>query len=140
MQVVVFTDGGSRGNPGEAAVGGVVLAAETGEVLHEYAQTIGVATNNEAEYQSVIHVLTWLSENASVLTVTEISFKLDSMLVVEQLQKHWKIKDDRMRALAQQCWQLLDKLNLPHSFRHVPRAENKLADALVNQALDSAKV
>lgn len=136
MQLTIFTDGGARGNPGPAAIGCVVLNL-SGGVVHEISKKIGVGTNNEAEYTAVIQALIWLNEIKSDPKPSEIFFKLDSMLVVQQLGKRWKIKESRLQALAEQCWALLHQLDVPYSFRHIPRAENKRADALVNQALDA---
>ncbi len=135
MQIVVFTDGGARGNPGPAAIGGVVLR-ENQTVLHEFSEYIGVGTNNEAEYKAIIQAVAWLSENIDQ-EISAVSFKLDSMLVVQQLGRKWRIKEARLQTLAASCWSLLEKLSIPYSFHHVPREQNKLADALVNQALDS---
>lgn len=134
MTLTIHTDGGSRGNPGQAAIGVVVF--EDGEVIAEVKQSIGVATNNEAEYTAVIYSLEWLASHPFSSAPTEVIWKLDSKLVVEQLSKNWKIKEPRMMDLAKKCWQALEALRMPHRFVHVPRAENKEADALVNQALD----
>ncbi|MDQ5951443.1 MAG: ribonuclease [Patescibacteria group bacterium] len=134
MTLTIHTDGGSRGNPGQAAIGVVVF--QDGTTIAELKQTIGVATNNEAEYQAVLHSLEWLANHQFSESPTEVLWKLDSKLVVEQLSKNWKIKEPRMMDLAQKCWQALNALRMQHRFIHVPRAENKEADALVNQALD----
>lgn len=134
MTLTIHTDGGSRGNPGQAAVGVVVL--QNGTVIAELKKSIGVATNNEAEYAAVLHSLSWLHTEATHLSPSEIIWKLDSKLVVEQLSKNWKIKEPRMMELAKKCWAELQTVGCPYRFVHVPRAENKDADALVNQALD----
>lgn len=136
MQVTIYTDGGSRGNPGEAAIGVVVTA--DAEVLFETGETIGVATNNEAEYQAILRSLTWLQEKHAELNIAHVAWKLDSKLVVEQLNKNWKIKEPRMREYAHQAWQVLSTLPFTYTIAHIPRAENAAADALVNQALDAA--
>lgn len=139
MIVTINTDGGSRGNPGKAAIGVVIYSDAT--LLAEIKQTIGIATNNEAEYSAVLSSLTWLIPQISGLGPSKIIWKLDSKLVVEQLSKNWKIKEPRMQELAQKCWLELSKLSCPYVFIHVPRSENKEADKLVNQALDeSAKI
>ena len=140
----INTDGGSRGNPGEAAVG-VVVTSQDGKEIYGVGRKIGIGTNNEAEYQAVIDGLTWLAQPATqeFLTtqeVTEIVWKLDSKLVVEQLSKRWKIKEPRMARLAGQAWDAMQAapLNqLKMSFNHVPRSENARADELLNQALDA---
>ncbi len=136
-KLLIFTDGGSRGNPGPAALG-VTILNEKDETVHEIAKYIGTATNNEAEYNAVLASLTWLEEaGLASYSPTQITWKLDSKLVVEQLLKHWKIKEPRMAQLAQECWKILTKLDVPTSFVHVPREENRRADELVNQALDA---
>ncbi len=138
MQVVAFTDGGARGNPGSAAIGGLIKT-RLGDTTYSFSKFIGVATNNEAEYLALIHVLEWLRDNVVSSKITECTFKLDSMLVVQQVAKKWKIKEPRLQIHAQTCWQLLEKIQLPYSLLHVPRAQNAEADALVNAALDIAR-
>lgn len=132
--LVIHTDGGSRGNPGLAGIG--VLVLKDGRVVFEIAKAIGVATNNEAEYKAVLEALNWLKENTTPHTGAEVQFLLDSKLVVEQLSRNWKIKEPRLAELAKESWQKIAAL--PHKvvFKHIPRAENVGADALVNQALD----
>lgn len=137
MTLTIHTDGGSRGNPGQAAVG-VVIYQDNQEVV-ELKETIGIATNNEAEYQAVLLSLDWLGTKIKESTPSNVIWKLDSKLVVEQLSKNWKIKEPRMQVLAKNCWSKLEQLPCPYDFVHVPRAENKAADALVNQALDQLK-
>lgn len=141
MEVRVHTDGGSRGNPGKAAWG--FIAYGSGEdVLKEDAAFMGIATNNEAEYQAFLESVKWLKANEEELRSKGAAlcvWKLDSKLVVEQLQKNWKIKEPRMASLAKQCWDVLDQLSVPYKITHIPRAENAAADALVNYALDRAE-
>lgn len=136
MQLSVYTDGGSRGNPGDAAIGGLVYSP-TKEVVYEFSEFIGTATNNEAEYKAVLHAITWISGFISDTQYDSVIFHLDSKLVVEQLNKNWKIKNDRMRMLANQCWSQLSSIPVETSFIHVRREKNSQADALVNQALDA---
>lgn len=136
--LTIFTDGGSRGNPGAAAVG-VTVQDQTGAIVWETGQTIGVGTNNEAEYLAIKTSLEWLQTWDQTASLLSITWKLDSKLVVEQLSRRWKIKEPRMLVFAQQCWQLFDQLPCPYTLVHIPREQNKRADALVNQALDQAK-
>lgn len=145
MILTIFTDGGSRGNPGPAGIGFSAVKAEkevqqqsTGaqvDELYFFQQAIGQATNNEAEYQAFIASLEWLLQQ-DFTDIEMIVWKLDSKLVVEQLNKNWKVKDARMREFAQQAWQLLDQLDVEYSILHVRRELNKRADELVNAALD----
>lgn len=140
-ELLIFTDGGSRGNPGAAAIGVFVTTKvtpdQTPEVIYQYGAYVGFATNNEAEYEAFLTSLKWLTEYLTNHQVQRVTWQLDSKLVVEQLNKNWKIKEDRLRLKAQECWQLLTALSLPYSITHIPRELNHEADRLVNQALDA---
>lgn len=132
--ITLFTDGGARGNPGPSAIG-VVAVDEAGQELYASGKKIGVATNNEAEYLAFLSSLEWLEQQKLTQQDTAI-WKLDSMLVVEQLNKRWKVKDLRMQQYAKQAWEKLAQLSCSIQIKHIPRAQNKRADELVNQALD----
>jgi len=125
------TDGGSRGNPGPAAYG-YVLESEDGHVLDARGETIGVATNNVAEYRGLIAGL----ERALELGVTELEVVSDSELVVRQMQGDYKVKNETLRALHDQAQDLARGLKKV-AYTAVRRAHNELADRLVNEALDS---
>src|SRR5690554_3087034 len=134
MSLIIHTDGGSRSNPGNAAIGVVVF--HNNECIYEQATYIGIATNNEAEYRGLLAALEWLQQNVSEFpSGIPVICKLDSKLVVEQLNKNWKIKEPRMAELAQKCWNIMATLPFKITLTHVRRAENAAADALVNQAL-----
>jgi ribonuclease HI len=135
-QLTIFTDGGSRGNPGPAGIGVSALDEQENEV-YSFQDTIGTATNNEAEYQAFLAALEWLTTQ-DLNSTSLITFKLDSKLVVEQLNRNWKVKEPRMRKLAEQAWKQLKTLSSPFKIIHVRREYNKRADQLVNQALDLA--
>ena len=128
--VVVEADGGSRGNPGNAAYGAVLKDADTGEVIAERGERIGVATNNVAEYRGLIAGLELWAEHAPG---AGLEVRLDSKLVVEQMSGRWKIKHPDMKPLALQASRLA-----PPGTRYVwvPRAHNAHADRLANEALD----
>jgi len=132
MRVTVHVDGGSRGNPGPAAIAAVV-ADEHGEVLDEAAEAIGSATNNVAEYRAVLLGV----ERARALGATEIELVNDSQLVERQLQGAYKVKHADMKPLHAQAVKALAGFDR-WSIRSVPREQNAEADALVNQALDAA--
>ena len=136
MNLQIFTDGGSRGNPGNAAIGGVVFD-QNKTIIYEFSKYIGVATNNEAEYLAVKHALNWIREFKQQQKISQITFYLDSKLVVEQINQNWKIKEPRMKALASECWKIMESLQCSTDFVHVLREKNKEADLLVNQALDA---
>jgi ribonuclease HI len=131
--VVVHVDGGARGNPGPAAVG-VVVSAPGGEVLDEYAESIGVATNNVAEYQALLRGV----ERARALGAREAEFVNDSELVAKQINGDYKVKHPAMRPLYEQAIAALRAFD-DWSIRSVPRAQNARADALVNDALDGLR-
>lgn len=123
-------DGGSRGNPGRAAYGFVVK--KDGKTIKEGYGYIGIATNNVAEYTALIKALEWLSQNAQD---ENLDFNLDSQLVVSQLNGHYKVKNESIKDLVAKVKNLEGKLS-KFSYKHVPRDQNKEADALVNKALD----
>lgn len=138
-RIYINTDGGSRGNPGPAAVG-VVFYDAKGKELHTYKKYIGRATNNEAEYQAIIDAIDilmrskWFSENN--IAEKEVVCRLDSQLVVEQINGNYKVKQDHIKLLIAQMREMISRMKLNISFSYVPREENKAADKLVNQALD----
>ncbi|WP_199702675.1 bifunctional RNase H/acid phosphatase [Jiangella rhizosphaerae] len=134
-RLIVEADGGSRGNPGPAAFGAVVRDAETGEVLAETAEAIGVATNNVAEYRGL---LAGLRAARGVDPDAVVEARLDSKLVVEQLSGRWQIKNAELRPLAHEAGRIFPRDRV--SYTWVPRAENAHADRLVNQALDGRPV
>ena len=131
-RVVVNVDGGSRGNPGPAAVAAVVTDP-AGDELTERAETIGEATNNVAEYRALLLGI----ELAKELGADEVEFVGDSKLIVEQVKGNWKVKQEHLRPLHAQVSKALR--DLPNwSIRHVRRDENDRADQLLNDALDAA--
>ncbi|MFC8530689.1 bifunctional RNase H/acid phosphatase [Nocardia sp. NPDC057227] len=131
--VVVEADGGSRGNPGPAGYGAVVFDAERAEVLAERRASIGVATNNVAEYRGLIAGL----EAAVELGADRVEVRMDSKLVVEQLSGRWKVKHASMIPLAEEARGLIAKFDAV-TFTWIPRAENSHADRLANEAMDAA--
>jgi ribonuclease HI len=132
VKVVVNVDGGSRGNPGPAAVA-AVATDPAGEVLAERSETIGEATNNVAEYRALLLGIKLAKE----LGADEVEFVGDSMLIVEQVRGKWKVKQEHLRPLHTKAKDALR--DLPKwSIRHVKRDENTRADELLNEALDAA--
>jgi ribonuclease HI len=131
MKVIVHVDGGARGNPGPAAIG-VVVSDPDGTVLDEVAETIGVASNNVAEYQAVLKGV----ERAMALGADEIELVNDSELIARQLTGAYKVKHPAMRPLYEQAITALRPF-ARWQIRTVPRAQNARADALVNAALDA---
>jgi ribonuclease H / adenosylcobalamin/alpha-ribazole phosphatase len=133
MKLTIFTDGASRGNPGQASYGFVILDDNT-KILYERGKYIGVNTNNFAEYSAVLEALNYVTENYD--TKTEVNFFMDSKLVVEQLKGRWKIKSPTLTPLVSMIKSLEEKLSYV-GYNHVPREKNKQADRLCNIALDS---
>ncbi len=135
------TDGGARGNPGPAAIG-VVFYDERDNLIHKFGKPIGTATNNVAEYTAIIEALKtvkksqWLRDNR---TKAEVYCRLDSQLVVEQICGRYKVKNDGLKSLYQTVLGLISEIKAKIYFCYVSREENKIADKLVNKALDSGK-
>ncbi len=136
-KIIIYTDGGSRGNPGPSAVG-IVFCNENGQTIKEYSEYLGESfTNNEAEYQAVIFALKKFKAlfGKKLAAQAEIEIRLDSELVAKQLQGLYKILDPKIGSLFLETWNLrLDfkKIN----FKLIPREKNKIADKLVNEAFD----
>ena len=135
-RLVIEADGGSRGNPGPAGYGALVRDADTGRVLAERAASVGVATNNVAEYGGLV---AGLQAAVDLDPTAEVEVRMDSKLVVEQMSGRWKIKHPDMQKLALQARQLARRLGGVR-YTWVPRAQNSAADALANSAMDGKPV
>lgn len=131
-RLLVEADGGSRGNPGIAAGGAVVIDASDGLVLAEIGVYVGHASNNVAEYNGMIAGLTRAFE---MFPEAEVIVRMDSKLVVEQMMGRWKIKHPDMATLARQARELIGTRTV--LFEWVPREENKLADRMANESMDA---
>lgn len=131
----IYTDGGARGNPGPAAC--AYLIVQNQKLLHQDSKYLGITTNNQAEYEGVVLALNYLqTQKATLAPGTTLAFHLDSLLVVNQLSGTYKIKHLPLQRLAQHIHHQLESLGLPATFTYIPRAQNHLADALLNQELD----
>lgn len=124
-KLIIYTDGGARGNPGPAGIGVHIVGKG------DYQEYIGVATNNQAEYKAVLLAL----EKAKLWSALDIDFFLDSELVVKQLNREYKVKDRELAKIFIKIWNLLLAFKKV-TFTHVPREKNKIADKLVNKAID----
>lgn len=134
MKYIIYTDGGSRGNPGHAAAAFVIKDAD-GKKLFEKGVYMGIATNNEAEYTAVEKALEFIIENNKDLSSIEIELRADSQLVVNQLSDEWKIKNDRIRVFYTKIKRL--EVNFSDiSYNYIARSLNFEADAVVNSTLD----
>jgi ribonuclease HI len=135
---IVNTDGGARSNPGPAGVGGVI-ADENGVTIKEFSGYIGKQTNNFAEYEAVIFAIAQLKKLVPEKdrSNVQIDFRIDSELVVKQLNGEYQIKDESLQLQFVKVWNVRVK-DFPNIiFTHVRREENKRADALANEAMDS---
>lgn len=132
MRATLFADGACRGNPGPAGSGALLLD-ERGEPLAELTLSLGHATNNIAEYSALILGL----EEARRRDIDAIDVRMDSLLVVRQMQGLWKIKHPGLRPLALRAGALLAAFG-QRTIEHIPREENSRADALANRAIDEA--
>ena len=129
MRYQLFCDGASRSNPGDASIGISILL--DGKEVHTISKKIGIATNNEAEYQALIDGLNYCVDNS----IKEIEVFLDSNLVVEQVNKNFKVKAGNLKVLNSKVDNLIQAFNFIE-INHVYREENKRADQLANMALD----
>jgi probable phosphoglycerate mutase len=132
VKAILYSDGASRGNPGPAGAGAILLD-EDGHVLAELTKFLGVTTNNVAEYNGFILGL----EEAKRRGVDDLDARMDSLLVVEQMRGRWKIKHPNMKPLALRAGELFASFP-KRTIAHVPRDANTLADALSNRAIDEA--
>lgn len=128
----LFTDGGSRGNPGQAAIGCILEDASTGTVLDERSEAIGVETNNVAEYKALIAGL----EMAREYHPNRLICHLDSELVVKQVNGQYQVRMPTLKPFLEEIQALANELS-DVIFMHIPREDNYRADALVNKALDN---
>lgn len=137
MNLTIFTDGGSRGNPGPAAYG-FSITKEDGKEIAGVGKYIGTDTNNVAEYSAVVEALQWvINHRESLGEISGINFFMDSELVCRQLNRQYKVKHPIMQGLFYRVQKHIEMLRLPVTFTHVRREKNKRADELVNIALDS---
>lgn len=136
--VIAYSDGGARGNPGPAAIGVQIVTAD-GTLVKEFGEAIGNSTNNFAEYQGAMRALQTLKEIYGKKTKDiQFELRLDSELVKKQLNGEYQIKEPGLVPLFMEIHNLR-VANFPHlKLTHVPRAQNKEADRLVNEALDAA--
>ncbi|VVB74726.1 Ribonuclease HI [Candidatus Tiddalikarchaeum anstoanum] len=130
-KVIINADGGARGNPGPSAIGGVIREGD--KVLCSYSETIGVGTNNEAEYKSLLMAL----EKACQYTNNEVDVFMDSLLVVKQMRGEWAVNSVRLNELFLEAKDKEKRFKIVR-FEHVPRTDvfQSKADILVNKALD----
>lgn len=132
----IYTDGGSRGNPGPSAIG-VYITDDNKNKIASFGEKIGIATNNVAEYKAVIKALSWLAENMQIEKGSGICFFLDSKLIFSQITGLFKIKDPKLRELLFEVREKEARINANIRYSHIAREQNRQADLLVNMALDN---
>jgi probable phosphoglycerate mutase len=132
LKLIIEADGGSRGNPGPAAYGCLVKNAQTNEVLFKEGKTLGITTNNVAEYSGLVAALVAAHE---IDPNAQIEVRMDSKLVVEQMSGNWKIKHENMKGLVEKARNAFAQSQVKYVW--VPREDNLEADTLLNIALDA---
>ena len=136
----VYTDGASRGNPGLSGAG-IVIFDETGKIISEEKQFLGVMTNNAAEYSALILSLEAIRKLKNNKTqIPAVRFYSDSQLMVNQITGKFKVKDLQLSKFHKEFLTTAKKMNLDFSAIHIPRNENKLADKLANKAIDEREM
>jgi len=137
-KIIIYTDGGSRGNPGKAAIG-VVFCNEMGQEIKKFGEYLGDGlTNNDAEYQAVIFALKKFKAvfGKKIAEISEVEIRSDSELLVNQMNGKYKLENEKIQKFFIEIWNLkIDFENV--KFKAIPREKNKEADALVNEALDA---
>lgn len=134
--IEIFTDGGSRGNPGLSACAFTVFADS--KVVYQFAKKLGIATNNVAEYHGVIEALKYLKQNPERFScLSKINFFADSLLIVNQLNGKFKIKNKNLLDLVLKAKQLENEIAPKICYNAVSRPLNTITDALVNEILDN---
>src|SRR3989344_4106417 len=132
MKIIINTDGGARGNPGPAGIG-AVIADGTGKIISRHKKYIGETTNNSAEYQALILALTEAIQHGAA----DLEVRMDSELIVKQMQGLYKIKEPQLKVFAAEVLKLIKNFQAVN-FVHVRREKNQEADKLVNKAIDEA--
>jgi ribonuclease HI len=138
MEYTIHTDGGARGNPGPAGIG-FVISDESGKIVKKVGAYVGVQTNNWAEYEALIYALTELKKiiPKEKREQVRVDVRMDSELVVKQLNGEYQIKEESMQKQFIRVWNLRVGEFPNINFSHIPREKNKEADLLYNKALDA---
>ena len=135
MQIDVYTDGGSRGNPGHSGYG-LVIYDDSKNILFKESKYIGIKTNNEAEYAGLTGALNWVKDNQNSLNFSKITFHADSQLMIRQFQGLYKVKAPNLIPLFRQAKEIINQISAPIIFKDIRRESNELADELANCAMD----
>ncbi len=145
MKLLVYTDGGSRGNGSDYAQAayGVHIVYENGKVLTQFGGYLGNVTNNEAEYQAVISAVNFLKNSSEVINsnvINKIVFLSDSNLIVNQINDKFKVNNLNLKNLRNYILSSIKSISLPYEFTYIPREQNKEADRIVNEILDNQNI
>jgi len=132
--IKIYSDGGSRGNPGPSASAYVIF--DGGKLIQKDSKYLGIGTNNQAEYNALLMAHNWLSQNQVIFRNKNLVFYLDSELVVRQINGVYKIKASKLKKLASNIIEIKNNFNTQVFYKAIPREKNKLADKLVNKTLD----
>ncbi|HLP18208.1 MAG TPA: ribonuclease HI family protein [Bacteroidota bacterium] len=135
MRLRAWTDGASRGNPGDAGIG-VIVKGEDDAVLIEERRYLGTTTNNQAEYTALIVCIEKILAHPATQSCTALQVYADSELMVKQLKGEYKVRDEGLKVHYARACELLKKAPFSFSISHVPRAQNKEADRLANEGID----
>ena len=136
--LIIYTDGGSRGNPGPSALG-VYITNSSGEKIDGFGRVLGITTNNVAEYQAIIDAFDWMISHKNMLSpAAVIHFRMDSRLACMQITGLFRVKNPNLAQLLRAIHEKENELAFKTTYTHIPRELNKEADAYVNRALDNA--
>lgn len=135
--MIIYCDGGSRGNPGPAA-SAIVVTDFGGNVIHSEGKYLGIETNNIAEYEAVLLAVNWLTKQEITKEKLQITINLDSQLVERQLNGFYRVRDVNLQKIYNKVKNVIQENNLKINFVWGYREKNKLADSLVNETLDNA--
>ena len=135
MKISIYTDGGSRGNPGISGYGLVILD-ESKKILYQESKFLGIKTNNEAEYMGLLAALTWVKNNPDNLAISSLSVFADSQLMIRQMQGAYKVRSPNLINLYKTAKLIVSHFDFPITYTDIRREFNKLADELANQAMD----
>jgi len=130
----IFSDGGSRGNPGPGASAFIVFNKK--DLIYQKSKYLGTTTNNISEYFAVLMAVYWVSKNVKFFNKSKIRYFLDSELVVKQLKGEYKIKDQKLKKIFEKIVKIINEEKIAFDFIHIKRNGNKEADLLVNKAID----
>ncbi|MEO8514921.1 MAG: ribonuclease HI family protein [Ignavibacteria bacterium] len=131
----VFTDGASRGNPGESGIG-IIIYDDNDNIIKKWNEYVGKGTNNQAEYLALIKSIELLKELKQTTDIEFVVFHADSELMVKQLKLEYKVKDEGLKSLFKKFNIEIENLKIPYTIKHVERKLNKEADKLANEGID----